>query len=196
MGKVLELNKTQLSTVANNNQVLLILDTVAKNSLDYPVSFSGKSFTYNTQTTLGQRDLNAVIKAKSCNSKFNVDFINKTGAARSNTISNMAEIFIPKSVLRDQNLTSAKMIVYAFKDDRVFPYKDDGVFSQTQNNMVDGDVSQQLASIIMATSIFNRTIKNTREDIQITFKANSMDEARIAKCMYWHLDKSMKIFFT
>lgn len=181
MGKVLELNETKLSSVTNNNQVLLILDSVAKNSLDYPVSFSGKTFTYKTKNTLEQRDLKAVIKAKSCNSELNVDFINQTTVTGSNRNSNMAEIFIPKSVLRDQNLTSAKMVVYAFKDDRLFP--------QTQNNMVDKGVKQQLASVIMATSIFNRTIKNTRENIRITFKTNSMDSARSAKCMYWHFDK-------
>ena len=191
LGNVLELNQTQLSSVSNK-EVLLVLDTVAKNSLDYPVSFSGKTFTYSTYNTLGRRDLQAVIEAESCYSELNINFINQTTVASDNKLSKMAEVFVPQSVLKDQNITSAKMVVYAFKDDGVFPYKDDGVFPKTQNNMVDKVVKHQLSSIIVATSIFNRTIKNTRENIQITFKISSMDEARKAICMYWQFDKGMK----
>ena len=195
----MKLNETQLSSVANNRKILKVLDVVAKNSLDYPVSYASEMFTFSTYESLGNKDLTAVVKSKFCDySVMNIDFMNTT-VTNSNHInkvssSDMAEIFIPKTVLSDQNISLARMVVYAFKNDRVFPYNDDGEILQSGNSVtVKNDdksrIKQKVSSIIMATSIFNRTVKNTRENIEITFKLKSMVEAKNALCMYWEYDE-------
>ena len=61
LDNLLHFNTTILSTPSNNKQILDVIATVAKASLDNPISFAGPKFTFATTPVSGDRVLNAII---------------------------------------------------------------------------------------------------------------------------------------
>ncbi|XP_066916357.1 adhesion G-protein coupled receptor G6-like [Clytia hemisphaerica] len=193
LDNILHLNTTILSTSSNNKQILDVIASVAKNSLDNPVSYNGPEFTFATAKVSDKRDLKAIItsdpdsstcKLKTMEVQF-TDLVTTSNKTNTQT-SKMVEIFIPKSILKNQNISSANMIVHVFRKDKIFPQEIDKEI--TSNNLEKRRI-RKVTSLIMATSLYNKSISNTKEKIKITFKLKTMGEAKNALCTYWQEDK-------
>jgi len=188
-----KLNRSIVSTHQTNKQILDILNNVASNSLDQPVSYAGTSLTFSTTKVNDNQDFTAVVgTARNQNSKLSIQFSNVDSVTNGNTTqSNMAEISIPESVIRQYNLIATDVVVSAFREGKIFPKTEIQVEPTSQTTS--DSMEQTVASYIISTSFYNRSVKNAIEDIKVKFRMNNLSDAEKGVCSYWEENKGKTI---
>ena len=189
----MKLNETIVSTHQTNKHVLDILDNVASNSLGQPVSYSGTSLTFSTTKVKDNREFTAAVDTLSTsNRKLSIRFRKTDSATNGNTTqTNMAEISIPESVIRQYNLTSTDVVVSALRDGKIFPKTD--TRTSTTSETTSDSMEQTVGSYIIATSFYNRSVQNTIEDIEVKFRMSNLSDAEKGVCSYWEENKGKGI---